>query len=177
MVRKATSNDIKSIAALYDRVIDFQAANGSYMSWIKNVYPTEKTAADALLLDTLYVYDANGTVAGSVILDCIEPEDYKSLAWQTASDPRNALIIHTLCVDPEYMGIGIATEMLSFAKKLACELNCASIRLATNSKNLGAVNLYEKNGFVIIGYNQAMLDGKINCPRQCFMECVINDQN
>ena len=75
------------------------------------------------------------------------------------------------------MGIGIATEMLSFAKKLACELNCASIRLATNSKNLGAVNLYEKNGFVIIGYNQAMLDGKINCPRQCFMEYVINDQN
>ena len=175
MVRKATSNDIKSIANLYDRVIDFQAANGSYMSWIKNVYPTEKTAANALSLDTLYVYDADGKVAGSVILDCIQPDDYKALNWQTANDLRDAVVIHTLCVDPDYMGIGIATEMLSFAKELAKSLNCASIRLATNSKNLGAVNLYEKNGFVIIGYNKALLDGKITCPRQCFMEYVIND--
>lgn len=174
MIRKATSNDIKSIAELYDRVIDFQAANGGYMSWIKNIYPTEKTAADALLLDTLYVYDSYGKVAGSVILDCIQPEDYKALNWRTVNDEREAIVVHTLCVDPEYMGIGIATEMLSFAKKLAKDLNCASIRLATNSKNLGAVNLYEKNGFTVIGYNKSLLDGKINCPRQCFMEYVMD---
>ena len=175
MVRKATSNDIKSIATLYDRVIDFQAANGSYMSWIKGVYPTKKTASDALSLDTLYVYDSNGKVAGSVILDCVQPKDYQSLSWSTADDSRDAVIIHTLCVDPDFMGIGIATEMLSFAKELARSLNCASIRLATNSKNLGAINLYEKNGFTIIGYSTALLDGKISCPRQCFMEYVIKD--
>ena len=173
MIRKATLEDINLIATLYDRVIDYQAANGGYMSWVKNVYPTQKTASDALSLDTLYVYDANGTVAGSVILDCIQPNEYNSLEWQTAQDTRKPVIIHTLCVDPAYMGMGIATEMLSFAKELAKNLNCSSIRLATNSKNIGAINLYEKNGFTIIGYDKVLLDGKINCPRQCFMEYVI----
>ena len=71
------------------------------------------------------------------------------------------------------MGMGIASEMLTFAKELALKLNCASIRLATNSKNLGAISLYEKNGFSIIGYEKAVLDGKISCPRQCFMEYII----
>lgn len=174
MIRKATSKDINSIATLYNRVIDYQEANGGYMSWIKNVYPTEKTASDALMLDTLYVADIDGFIAGSVILDCVQTDDYKSLNWKTANDERDALVIHTLCVDPDYMGIGIATEMLSFAKKLAKSLNCSSIRLATNSKNIGAIILYEKNGFIIIGYNQSILDGKIACPRQCFMEYVIS---
>lgn len=173
MIRKATSNDISLIARLYNDVIDYQAANGSYMSWIKNVYPTDKTASDALLLDTLYVFDYNGAIAGSVILDCVQSDEYRSLPWKTAEDGRDAVIVHTLCVDPKYMGIGIATEMLSFAKELAKKLNCSSIRLATNSKNLGAINLYEKNGFSIIGYGKALLDGKINCPNQCFMEYVL----
>ena len=173
MIRKATKNDIISIANLYNRVIDYQSANGGYMSWIKNIYPTEKTAYDALSLDTLYVYDSNEQIAGSVILNCIQPDEYKKIHWKTTTDTRNALVVHTLCVDPDFMGIGIATEMLSFAKDLAKALNCSSIRLATNSKNNGAIHLYEKNGFSIICYDKVLLDGKISCPRQCFMEYVI----
>ena len=173
MIRKATTNDISLIAKLYNDVIDYQAANGSYMSWIKNVYPTDKTAYAALSLGTLYVYDHSGMIAGSVILDRIQSNEYKSLSWNTANDNRDALVIHTLCVDPNHMGMGIATSMLTFAKELAKKLDCASIRLATNSKNHGAINLYEKNGFMIVGYSQALLDGKISCPRQCFMEYVL----
>ena len=174
MIRKATSNDINLIAELYNRVIDYQALNGSYMSWIKNVYPTKNTAADALSLDTLYVYESNKKIAGSVILDCIQPEEYTKIPWNTSLDSRQALIVHTLCVDPNCMGMGIATEILSFAKKLAKALNCSSIRLATNSKNVGAIHLYEKNDFIIVGYDKVLLDGKINCPRQCFMEYIIS---
>ena len=173
MVRKATQHDISAIAALYDAVIDYQNANGGYMSWIKGVYPTKKTADDAFTLDKLYVFDSNGKIAGSVILDCIQGADYELLNWQTKYDTREALVIHTLCVAPDFMGMGIASEMLTFAKELARELNCASIRLATNSKNSGAISLYEKNGFSIVGYEKALLDGKISCPRQCFMEYVI----
>ena len=174
MIRKATEKDTPLIAKLYDDVIDYQSANGSYMSWIKDVYPTKATADTALALDTLYVYDSEGSVFGSVILDCVQPDDYKNISWATANSDSPALIIHTLCVDPEHMGIGIASEMLTFAKKLAKELNCSSIRLATNSKNIGAIRLYEKNEFSIVGYNTSLLDGKINCPRQCFMEHIID---
>lgn len=173
MVRKATKNDIDSIAKLYDDVIDYQSANGGYMSWIKGVYPTSKTAEDALYFDKLYVFDTDGKITGSLILDCIQTVEYKALNWKTAADPRDALVVHTLCVSPDYMGIGIASEMLAFAKLLAKELNCSSIRLATNSKNSNAISLYEKNGFYIVGYEKAVLDGKISCPRQCFMEFVI----
>lgn len=173
MVRKATKNDIAEIAELYDKVIDYQSANGGYMSWIKNIYPTNKTAQDALLLDTLYVFDEGGHVRGSVILDCIQPEEYKSLTWKTKNIDADAVVIHTLCVDPDFMGLGIASEMLTYSKELAKSLDCASIRLATNSKNVIAISLYEKNGFSIIGYDKVLLDGKISCPKQCFMEYVI----
>ena len=173
MVRKATKNDIAAIAELYDKVIDYQSANGGYMSWIKNVYPTNKTAQDALLLDTLYVFDEGGNVRGSVILDCIQPTEYEALPWETKDIDADAVVIHTLCVDPDFMGLGIASEMLTYAKKLAKSLGCASIRLATNSKNVIAISLYEKNGFSITGYNKVLLDGKISCPKQCFMEYVI----
>lgn len=171
MVRKATKKDIPTIAKLYNDVIDYQSANGNYMSWIKNVYPTHSTAENALMLDTLYVFDLNGFVFGSVILDCIQPQEYMNINWITSDN--NALVIHTLCVDPEHMGMGIASEMLTFAKSLAKSLGCSSIRLATNSKNMGAIHLYEKNGFSIVEYNAALLDGKIECPRQCFMEHII----
>ena len=173
MVRKATEKDIAAIAELYDKVIDYQNANGGYMSWIKNVYPTAKTAQDALLLETLYVFDENGFVRGSVILDCLQPAEYDKLPWQTKTIDADALIIHTLCVDPDYMGIGIASAMLTYSKELARSLNCASIRLATKSINTIAISLYEKNGFTTVGFNKVLLDGKIECPKQCFMEYVI----
>ena len=173
MVRKATEKDISAIAELYDKVIDYQNKNGTYMSWIKDVYPTKKTAQDALLLETLYVFDEDGFVRGSVILDCIQPDEYKSLPWKTKSINADALVIHTLCVDPDHMGLGIASAMLTYSKELAKSLNCSSIRLATNSKNVIAISLYEKNGFTVIGFDKALLDGKISCPKQCFMEHVI----
>lgn len=173
MVRKATKKDTPAIAILYDKVIDYQKANGEYMSWIKGIYPTEQTAIDACSLDTLYVFEEDGNIKGSVILDCDQPSEYESILWKTKSANKKALVIHTLCVDPDYMGMGIASEMLSYSKELAKTFDCASIRLATNSKNVIAISLYEKNEFSIIGYDKVLLDGKINCPRQCFMEYVI----
>lgn len=173
MIRKATKSDIAYIARLYDDVIDYQSANGGYMSWIKGLYPTQKTAEDALLLDRLYVFAEDDEIKGSVILDCEQPIEYSEVDWESKNDMRPALVIHTLCVAPKYMGIGVATEMLSFAKELASSLNCASMRLATNSKNSGAIHLYKKNGFTVIGYDSVLLDGKIQCPRQCFMEYLI----
>lgn len=173
MIKKATEKDLENIAALYDKVIDYQNANGGYMSWIKGVYPTKQTAIDAHSADTLYVYEEHGKIEGSVILDCDQPSEYEGISWRTGDIRKSALVIHTLCVDPAYMGLGIASEMLSFAKELASSLDCASIRLATNSKNSIAINLYEKNGFIITGYDKVLLDGKICCPKQCFMEYVI----
>ena len=173
MIRKAEEKDISLIAELYDTVIDYQNANGSYMSWKKGIYPTVETAELGFSLGTLYVHDNGTQIGGSVILDCNQSEEYYSIDWKTKNDPRNALVIHTLCVAPEHMGMGIATEMLTFAKELAASLNCASIRLATNLKNLGAISLYEKNGFSIVAYGRVLLDSKIECPKQCFMEYVI----
>lgn len=173
MIRKATEKDISDIAILYDKVIDYQLENGGYMSWIKGVYPTRQTAISAHLLNTLYVYEKDGAIKGSVILDCDQPEEYESILWNTKAISKPALVIHTLCVDPNYMGLGIASEMLTYSKELAQALECASIRLATNSKNSIAISLYEKNGFSITGYDKVLLDGKISCPKQCFMEYVI----
>ena len=74
MVRKAEQKDIFPIAKLYDSVIDYQKENGSYMSWQKGVYPTAETAEIGFSLGTLYVFDENDKIEGSVILDCDQPD-------------------------------------------------------------------------------------------------------
>lgn len=173
MIRKAELKDLSHIAMLYDSVIDFQSENGNYMSWQKGVYPTKETAELGFSNNTLYVYELDGIIRGSMILDFEQSEEYLLLNWLSNGDSQKALIIHTLCVDPNFMGLGIASEMLEFTKALASQLGCSSIRLATNSKNLAAIRLYEKNGFSTVGFGRVLLDSKIECPRQCFMEYVI----
>ena len=68
---------------------------------------------------------------------------------------------------------GIGSLILENLISIASKLQLSSISLEVNEENLPAIHLYEKNGFSIVEYNAALLDGKIECPRQCFMEHII----
>ena len=173
MIRKATLNDIEAISDLYDIAIDYEDSHVKYTSWQKGIYPTADTARFGVKCDSLYVFEDGGKILASVILDTSQPPEYRNVSWSVKSGVHGALVIHTLCVHPECVGLGIGSKIVDFAKELASELNCSTIRLNTTSTNTLAYHFYEKNGFAIVAKQKMLLNGQIPCKEHLFMEFVI----
>lgn len=173
MIRKATPDDITSVAMLYSKAIDYENSHVKYTSWQKGVYPTAETARLGVKDNSLYVYEENGRLLASVILDTIQPPEYRKVSWRAEANLNEALVIHTLCVDPEYAGYGIGTSIVDFAKELASKIGCVAIRLNTSARNINARHLYEKSGFEVVATQRILLNGQIHCGEHQFMEYVM----
>ncbi len=65
MIRKATKDDIKNIAVLYNDVIDANTQVG----WVKGIYPNEQTAEIAVNNVEMFVIEADGKIAASAIIN------------------------------------------------------------------------------------------------------------
>ena len=173
MIRKATEKDILPVAELYDIMLDYEEKNEKYTSWQKGIYPTVDTARLGVKNDSLFVCEIDGKILGTVILDTKQPPEYKKIKWSVSAGNRGALVVHTLCVHPEYSGSGIGSAIIDFAKVLAKDLQCLAIRLNTTEKNTNAAHLYLKNGFQIVATEKILLNGQISCPKHIFMEYKI----
>jgi ribosomal protein S18 acetylase RimI-like enzyme len=173
MIRKATPDDISAVAELYDKAIDHEESHVKYTSWQKGIYPTADTARLGLKNDSLYVYEEDGKILGSVILVTRQPPEYKNVTWNIDAKYDEALVIHTLCVDPDFAGTGIGSAIVDFAKELATESGKLCVRLNTTQRNIQASRLYQKNGFVIVDTQEILLNGQIRCGNHLFMEYVI----
>ena len=173
MIRKASADDISTVAALYEKAIDYEDTHIKYTSWQKGIYPTADTARLGIKNDSLYVCEENGHLIASVILDNKQPPEYKKIKWQIDSTDKKALVIHTLCVDPDSAGSGVGTAIVDFAKNLAKELGYTSVRLNTTARNSLAIHLYEKNGFSVVATQKILLNGQIHCGEHLFMEYAV----
>ena len=173
MIRKATEKDIIPVAMLYKTMLDYEDKNTKYTSWQRGIYPTVDTARLGVKNDSLYVYEDNGIILASVILDTKQPPEYRNIKWAVDAGRNKALVIHTLCVDPEHSGGGIGSALVDFAKELAREKECIAIRLNTTERNILALHLYEKNGFAVTATEKIFLNGQIPCNNHLFMEYVI----
>ena len=173
MIRKATKADIKAISALYEKAIDFEDSHIKYTSWQKGIYPTADTAKAGIERDSLFVFEENGSLLASVVLNHKQPPEYRKAKWTLSPSYKEILVIHTLCVDPDYSGGGIGTTLVNFIKEYAKSSGCVTIRLNTTAKNEPAKHLYEKNGFRIADTKKILLNGQIPCDEHLFMEHII----
>lgn len=173
MIRKATKEDIVPVAELYNEMIDYEDTHTKYTSWQKGIYPTADTARLGVKNGSLYVYEEDGNIIASVILDTKQPPEYRKVEWNVHARYNQALVVHTLCVKPEHSGGGIGSSLVDFAKELAREKHCLCIRLNTTSRNAPAAHLYGKNGFDIVAKEKILLNGQIPCGEHLFLEYVI----
>ena len=173
MIRKATQEDVIPVAELYNEAIDYEDAHIKYTSWQKGIYPTADTARLGVKNGSLYVYEENGAILASVILDTHQPPEYRNVSWGVDAGVGGALVIHTLCVDPRRSGGGVGSAIVDFAKTLAKEKGCRAIRLNTTTRNLHATHLYKKNGFTTAATKKILLNGQIHCNEHYFMEFIL----
>ncbi len=81
MIRKATFNDIELIEDTYNEHFQHEIEHKTFTVFKKGVYPARKDADKAITAGTLYVYEKDNNIAGSIIIDNVQPNEYKEIAW------------------------------------------------------------------------------------------------
>lgn len=129
MVRPATENDAKQLAALND---EFNGAGNTTPDSIRQ--SLMRNAREVVIVD-----DENGTLTGFV---CVQLK--KSFCYDDYMPE-----ITEVYVRPAYRNRGIAGSMISFAEEYCCRnYPLHRFELLTGEKNLIAQALYYKLGYV-----------------------------
>ena len=174
MIRKANYDDLESIAKIYEDIITYEEENKRFTAFQRNIYPTRHTAEKALNEESIFVFEDNGEICASIIINANQPKEYDNVKWKYPASPDNALVIHLLCVSPNKSGLGIGRKMVEFAINVGVARNCSTIRLDTGEQNLPARRLYEKIGFTIAGTSIMKIGGLIQHNNHLFYEMKLS---
>lgn len=173
MIRKATLHDVEFIEDTYNEHFEHELAYGAYTVFQKGVYPTRNDAEQAIGAGTLYVYETAETIAGSIVIDNIQPPKYAEIVWARDLPSDEVTVIHLLMVRPSMAGKGIASSLVQYAVELAKSNSCKAIRLDTGSQNIPAVSLYQKFGFQIAAVSSMKVGNTIEHGGHLFLEKVL----
>ncbi len=159
VIRKAEASDLAAVAAIYDEILTDEEQNGVSTGWVRGVYPTAKTAEDALAKNELYVLVKDGEVLASAKINAEQMPAYAFVTWEHPAPPEQVLVLHTLTVARKARRQGLAHTFLAFYEKLARELGCPELRIDTNELNLTARRLYRTLGYTERGVVPGTFNG------------------
>ncbi len=162
MIRLAVEKDIPAIAETYTALLAHEMRCGSCTNWVPGVYPTVKVPMEKVPAGKMYVLEEQGTVCASMAVDREQAPEYRGIPWKYPAEDSEVTVIHTLCVTPALAGRGFGTAMVRFAMDLAAKSGSRVIRIDTWARNEPAKALYQRLGFVIAGYAQALHQGVIS---------------
>ena len=147
IIRKATEKDLAAVEAIYDHIHAEEDAGRVTIGWITGVYPVRATAEAARARDDLFVYEADGEVLATAIINRTQVDAYAEGKWQYDAPQDQVMVLHTLIVDPGAAGRGIGKKFVAFYEQYAREHGCPYLRMDTNAKNRNARAMYKKLGF------------------------------
>ena len=146
-IRRAAETDTDELTALYDEVIDHLAATTNYPGWQHDEYPTRQTAEQGIEEGNLYVAEADGKLAGTLILRHTPEQAYRGAPWQVEAADEEMLVVYTFTVSPRFSGQGVGRALLEFAAEFARRQGMKALRLDVTDGNVPAIRLYERCGF------------------------------
>jgi len=147
----ANMRDLPGITAIYDRIHTQEEAGLTSIGWIRQIYPTEQTAARAIENREMYVLEENGKIAACGRINQAQEPCYAEGQWQYPATSEQVMVLHTLVVDPDFARMRYGTKFLSFYETYAKEHGCPYLRLDTNAKNTRARAFYLKHGYTEAG--------------------------
>lgn len=166
-VSKAQKSDIDGIEKIYDRIHDTEEKGLTTVGWIRGVYPTRKTAGDALTRGDLFVMTDNGKIVAAAVINQIQVNEYRDAAWKHAAEDREVMVLHCLVVDPLESGRGYGRTFVAFYEDYAKRHGCAALRMDTNVKNARARRLYRSLGYAEVGIVKCEFNGIPNVHLVC----------
>ena len=147
MLRQATDADLNQVEEGYQKHFLHEKEHGAFTVFQEGVYPTRADAAKALSKGALHVYEENGDILGSIIVDRNQPDEYETIDWPSRAPAEKVMVIHLVMVCPEAAGKGIGSSLVKYAMERARQHSCETVRLDTGSQNIPAASLYKKLGF------------------------------
>lgn len=142
-IKKAQIEDINRIMTIIkDAIIDMESE--SIFQW-DNIYPDINIIKNDIYDGNLYVYIDENIIKGFITLNEFQDKEYKLIKWEY--NTGKILVIHRLCIDPEYKNNGLASALIKFAESFAENNNYESIRLDSFTQNKHSCKLYEMNGY------------------------------
>ena len=105
------------------------------------IYPDKDIILSDINAGNLYAAIENRSIVGIVTLNEEQPSAYGAISW--SSKIRRPLVVHRLCVEPDFQRRGVAKYLMRYAEKYGLENNYGSIRLDAFIDNRMAVGLYD----------------------------------
>lgn len=159
-IQKGASNHIQQVAEIYEHILDKEEQGETTIGWIRGVYPTERTALEALEAEELFVMLQDETVVAAAKINRIQVPEYKDASWEYPNAPEDqVMVLHTLVVDPAFSGKGFGTEFVNFYEEYAYKHHCPYLRMDTNARNLAARRLYKHLGYREAGIVSCVFNG------------------
>lgn len=147
MIRQAKKDEsVKLMAAV--RAASAAMLEKGIDQW-DEVYPNLAVLKKDIGKGDLFVLDEDGAIKGMVVLNEFQDKEYADVRWKLTEG--RPLVVHRLCVHPEFQGMGAARRLMAFAEDYAQKNGYSSIRLDTFTQNPTSVALYAKLGYAEAG--------------------------
>ncbi len=158
-IRKAEKTDIDRIQRIYEAIHDAEEQGLAVIGWIRDVYPTRKTAEDALARGDLFVMTETGRVVAAAVINQIQVPEYRQAAWEHKAAEDAVMVLHALTVDPAEKGKGYGRAFVAFYEAYARDCGCTALRMDTNARNERARRLYQSLGYREAGIVRCVFNG------------------
>lgn len=145
--RIAKVNDLDSIFDLVQNTIK-QMKLDNIHQW-DNIYPTKADFNNDILRNELYVGIINEKIVVVYALNKECDEQYKNGKWQYIGN--NFIVIHRLCVAPDFQKKGIANITLLHIENELRYAGVNAVKLDVFCENPYALKLYSNNGYDKVG--------------------------
>ena len=157
--RKATAADLSAIGEIYADIHTEEESGQVTIGWLRDVYPTPKTAQAALERDDLFVGEDNGRIVGAAIINHQQVAEYALGSWKHPASDDEVMVLHTLVVSPKTARGGYGRRFVEFYEQYALSHGCPYLRIDTNARNLRARAMYQKLGYEEIGIVPCVFNG------------------
>ena len=146
MIELARACDREAVERLAKQI------HAMHIEWRPDIYQMpeelfpEERFAELVKNRELYVAKLGGSVVGYA-MTAMRVHDLPELV------KRKVFYIQQFCVDEEFRGHGIGTQMMEELRVLAKAFGCTDIQLNVYPQNDAAVSFYQKCGFMIQNIN------------------------
>lgn len=147
IIRPADPADLDATCRLVAAVVDALRRAG-IDQWDEAYPDREQLAADTRRRE-LRLMPRDGHPIALCALNARCDPAYANGRWEQPEAPFR--VLHRLCVDPEYQGLGLAHALLRHIEAEARAAGCETLRLDVFTKNPTAQALYRSAGYRCVG--------------------------
>jgi len=146
--RQAKSDDEAIIWDILNGAIQRRKEDGSDQ-W-QDGYPNPNVVHQDIENGYGYVLTDKGEVIGYAAVLVDDEPTYATIVGSWACDD-GFMVVHRVAIDSNYLGKGLAQQMIAFIEALAQEKGIPSMRIDTNFDNVGMLRILEKAGYQYSG--------------------------